>query len=99
MLSNNEFLGKIVDKFAWMESQMMRVGTIFLNPRDILRLPTDQFDKTTHKEHLAIGIHGSLWGADVIASDVVPDGHAALAPAGMRATIEDADACMLVETP
>ena len=68
-----------------------------MHQSDIDNLPPDQFDRTTHKEHLDLGIRGTLWGADVLISEHVYPGWVAIAPAGMKVQLVDDSACMKLE--
>jgi hypothetical protein len=59
------------------ERNDLRVGSLFMNAReyaDIRRSMRDALDVGTHREILATGLMGTLWGAQVFVSSVFPAG-------------------------
>ena len=89
-------LDRLVDRFRWLEREDLRVGTIYLREEDILELekyPSD-YDKICVMDLLEAGFKGSLWGAQVKVSDVVPPGRLCIIQEGLEVKSISAEACV-----
>jgi hypothetical protein len=66
-----------VDSYALIERHDMRVGNVFMNAIDfakIRRFVRDTFDPETNRAFLRQGILGTMWGAQIIISRIIPAG-------------------------
>jgi HK97 family phage major capsid protein len=67
----------LIDAFAAIERSDIRVATIFMNAKefaDLRKWDRDTLDTQTQAELLKTGIMGTLWGAQVVVSRIVPEG-------------------------
>lgn len=95
----------LLREFQWLEDRDLRVGTIFLNPKQITTLSGlagADFDMLHPSNRRAFmktdpqpGINwGMMWGAQIRACKAVPEGHAAIVPEGMTLADLDGTACV-----
>jgi HK97 family phage major capsid protein len=67
----------LADAFAAIERSDIRVATVFMNAKefnDIRKWDRDTLDTQTQGEILKTGLMGTLWGAKIIVSRIVPEG-------------------------
>ena len=94
---NATLLHLLRDKFEWLEKAGLRVGSIYLSQADIRTLedaPPMHFDRVDILELRRTGLRGSLWGAHVFESDLVPARHVAVLPDGFEGKLVDTAACV-----
>jgi len=95
----------LLREFQWLENRNLRVGTVFLNPKEIETLSGlagadfDMLDPSNRRAFMKIdpqpGINwGMLWGAQIRACKAVPENHAAIIPDGMVLADLDGPACI-----
>jgi hypothetical protein len=93
----------LLREFEWLEDRDLRVGTIFLNPKQVTALSgLPDFDLLHPSNRRAFmktdpqpGINwGTLWGAQVRSCKAVPENHAAIVPDGMVLADLDGAACV-----
>jgi hypothetical protein len=97
----------LADCFAYFEKDGLNVGSVFLNPKDILALRSQAAKWTMVGNPLFAETQfpdmgkfvGWIWGAKVFETDVVPPGRVCLLPEGVRGKPTSAASCrVLYET-
>jgi hypothetical protein len=99
----DKLLDGISRAFRVIEENDLRVGAIWLNPREVSALETSaraHYDKVNdprvRRSHMAtVGapFEGMIFGAKVFSSGVVVPGHIAILPDGFEARLVDSSAC------
>lgn len=89
-------IDKLKGRFEWLEREDLRVGMLYLNPKEIAELETEpkEFDRNNMKALRVTGLRGHLWGAAVIESTLVPEGHVCIVQDGLEAVLVDRAACV-----
>ena len=67
----------LADAFAYIERHDLRVARVFMNARDyadLRKFGRDILDIETQRDLLKTGLMGTLWGAQIIVSRLVPPG-------------------------
>ena len=85
------------DKFEWIESRDLRVGSVFLHPMEVEVLAKSlDFDRGVCRvvQEAFPGLIGYLWGAQVYESPIVPERHVVVIPEGIVAQLTDGCAAM-----
>jgi hypothetical protein len=93
---------RIAKAFERLEPWDLRVGDIWLHPKQVEELRGEPvYDPIAHRclrdEFIKIKgapFVGTIYGARVFASEIVPENHIAIAPAGLEAILTDKSACM-----
>ncbi len=98
-MNESKLLASISRAFRAIEMCDLRVGAIWLHPREILTLGTDApgfFDKVndprvkaSYMDVVGAPFEGLLFGAKVFSSEVVVPGHIAILPDGFQAKLTD----------
>lgn len=91
-------LDKLKARFEWLEREDLRVGLLYLNPREIAELyehhRKNEFDVCAVKQLREAGIRGYLWGVTVLESELVPPGRVCIMQDGLEVKLVDASACV-----
>lgn len=97
-LTTEDARARLCAAFQSMESWDLRVGYIWLNPKDTRTIKPLIDPVSSLRTHRLISgkfgavFAGHCFGALVFASDLIPVGHIALAPDGMEAKITSSSA-------
>ncbi len=90
-------LHKLKARFEWLEREDLRVGRLYLNPKEIAELEKvglENYDRVNMRQLRELGIRGALWGATVYESDIVPENHVCILQDGLEVTLIDRAACV-----
>jgi hypothetical protein len=95
---------RIHQTFERLEQWDLRVGTVWLNPKQILELAADRsgawdpiWDRHVRDIYIpqrGAPLAGMLFGANVHASPIVPENHIGVIPAGFDGRITGPEGCM-----
>jgi hypothetical protein len=98
------FLNRLHEAFKGIERLDLRVGDVWLNPKQVVELEEardpgyDRIDlaavRNAFKETKGAIHTGLLWGARVFASDIVPENHVGLIPSDWDAKPIGPAGCM-----
>jgi len=88
-------LEKLKARFEWLEREDLRVGLLYLNPKEIAELKGhEEFDPCASKQLRDLGIRGYLWGTTVFESELVPENHVCIVQDGLKVELVDRAACV-----
>jgi hypothetical protein len=100
-----DIIERLKKVFGWIEERDLRVGELWLHPRQVAELEAAKdpgWDKVVSRavQQMAAEAKGGalyvalLWGAAVYQSEMVVEDHCAALPAGWSAKLIDSSACM-----